>query len=170
MTTAPKHLAPVASCVPTRGVDDVTGLLPAREALLDQLAERLPSSTTHAVTLLVLGLPRRADGGPVAQAVLAQVTSLLARSLRGRDWLGSSGPAEFAVLLTASETAAKTVAERLVRAVAALEVPGLSATAGVASLSPELRAGEVFRRATLSLTSARQVGAGTVIRYRDPLA
>jgi hypothetical protein len=73
-------------------------------------------------------------------------------------------------VLSGGETAAKTAAERLVRAVAALEIPDLSATAGIAALSTALTAGEVFRRATLSLTSARRAGAGTVIRYREPLA
>ena len=98
------------------------------------------------------------------------MTTLLARSLRGDDWLGSSGQAEFVVLLSGTQTAAKTAAERLVRAVGGLGIPGLSAAAGIAALSPGLTATEVFRRATLSLTSARQVGAGTVIRYREPLA
>ena len=170
MTTAPNHLALVTPSSAAPVVDDVTTLLPPRTALLDQLAERLPTTGTQPVTLLILGLLRRDDGMPVAQATLAQVTSLLASSLRGDDWLGSSGPAEFAAVLSATETAAKTAAERLVRAVAALEIPHLSATAGIAALSPDLGAGEVFRRATLSLTSARRVGAGTVIRFREPLA
>ena len=61
-------------------------------------------------------------------------------------------------------------AERLVRAIATLDVPGLSAVAGIAALSTSLTADEVFRRAALSLTSARQVGPGAVIRYREPLA
>ena len=165
MTTAPNHLI-----LATPAVDDVTCLLPPREALLDELAERLPLAQAQPVTLFILGLLRRDDGRPVAQSTLAEVTSLLARSLRGDDWLGSSGPAEFAVVLSGSETAAKTAAERLVRAVAALVIPDLSAAAGIAALSANLTAGEVFRRATLSLTSARRVGAGTVIRYREPLA
>jgi GGDEF domain-containing protein len=138
--------------------------------LLDQLDERLPLAQTQPVTLFIVGLLRRDDGRSVAQSTLAQVTPLLARSLRGEDWLGSSGPAEFAVVLSGGETAAKTAAERLVRAVAALEIPDLSATAGIAALSTALTAREVFRRATLSLTSARRVGAGTVIRYREPRA
>ena len=71
-------------------------------------------------------------------------------------------------MLTGTETAAKTAAERLVAAVAALGIPGLSAAAGIARLSADLTAGEVLRRATLSLTAARRVGAGTVIRYREP--
>ena len=168
MTTAPDHATLAAPATATPAVDDVTSLLPPREALFDRLAERLPSAATQPGTLFILGLLRRDDGWSIAQDTVAQVTSLLARSLRGDDWLGSSGPAEFAVLLSGTETAAKTAAERLVRAVAALDVPGLAAAAGIAQLSADLAPGEVFRRATLSLTSARQVGGGTVIRYREP--
>jgi GGDEF domain-containing protein len=168
MTTAP-HDTSLAAPAATPAVDDVTSLLPSRTALLDRLAERLPVAHTEPGTLFVIGLLRRDDASPVAQSTVAQVTSLIARSVRHDDWLGCSGPAEIAVLLSGTETAAKTAAERLVRAVAALDVPGLSAAAGIAQLSPDLTAGEVFRRATLSLTSARRVGGGTVIRYREPL-
>ena len=170
MTTAPNELTHAGPGAVLPAVDDVTFLLPPREALLDRLAERLPEADAHPGTLFVLGLLRSDAEGPVPQDTIAQVTSLIARSVRHDDWLGSSGPAEFAVLLSGTETAAKTAAERLVRAVAALDVPGLSAAAGVAQLSSGLTAGEVFHRATLSLTSARQVGGGTVIRYREPLA
>ncbi len=169
MATAPDHLTLATPAATTPAVDDVTSLLPPREALLDRLAGRLPAAGNQPGTLFILGLLRRDDGSPFSQVTVAQVTSLLARSLRGDDWLGSSGPAEFAVLLSGTETAAKTAAERLVRAVAALDVPGLSAAAGIAQLSPDLTAGEVFRRATSSLSSARRVGGGTVIRYREPL-
>jgi GGDEF domain-containing protein len=166
MTTAPDERTQAAPAAATPAVDDVTSLLPPREALLQRLTEQLPAADGQPGTLFILGLVRRDDSRPVAQDTVAQVTSLLARSLRGDDWLGSSGPAEFAVLLSGAETAA----ERLVRAVAALGVPGLSAAAGIAALSPDLTAVEVFRRATLSLTSARRVGGGTVIRYREPPA
>ena len=169
MRTAANHVSPGA---PVRAAvaDDVTSLLPARMPLLDRLAECLPFAGAQPLTLFILGLVDRGAGRPVAQSTLASVTSLMARSLRHDDWLGRPGPAEFAVLLRGGETAAKTAAERLVRAVAALGVPDLAATAGIASLSADLTAAEVFRRATLSLTSARRVGAGTVIRYRAPLA
>jgi GGDEF domain-containing protein len=169
MTTVPNRLGQAASA-PAAAVDDVTSLLPSRTALLDRLAERLPFAGTQPLTLFVLGLVRRDDVLPVAQSTLASVTRLLARSLRHDDWLGSHGPAEFAVVLRGGETAAKTAAERLVRAVADLGVPGLFAVAGVASVSRDLTADEIFRRATLSLAAARQVGAGAVIRYREPLA
>jgi GGDEF domain-containing protein len=169
MAIIPNHLALVAPVAGTPAIDDVTVLLPSRDALLDQLAARIPDTGTQPVTLFVLGL-LRPDHQPVPQATLAQVTSLFARSLRGDDWLGSPGPAQFAAVLSATETAAKTAAERLVRAVAALELPGLSATAGLAALSPELSAGEVYHRAAQSLIAARRVGPGAVIRYREPVA
>ena len=165
------HMTPnlLATATSVGASDDVTSLLPPREAVLDRVAERLPSADVQPATLFILGLLRRDDGWPSAQSTVAQVTTLLARSLRGDDWLGSSGAAEFVVLLSGTETAAKTAAERLVRAVADLDIPDLSAAVGIAALSPELTTTEVFRRATLSLTSARQVGGGTVIRYREPL-
>lgn len=167
MTIAPTSISRPA---PAGAVDDVTALLPPREVVLDRLAERTESVHARPATLFILGLLRKEDGRSSAQSTAARVTSLLASSLRADDLLGSSGPAEFVVVLDGTETAAKTAAERLVRAVAALEIDGLSAAAGIAPMVAGLTADEVFRRATLSLTSARQVGPGTVIRYREPLS
>jgi GGDEF domain-containing protein len=167
MTIAPSSLDRLARVATA---DDVTSLLPPREVVLDRLAERTLSVHARPATLFILGLLRKDDGRPTEQSTVARVTSLLASSLRADDLLGSSGPAEFVVVLDGTETAAKTAAERLVRAVAALEIDGLSATAGIAPMVPGLTADEVFRRATLSLTSARRVGPGTVIRYREPLS
>jgi GGDEF domain-containing protein len=96
------------------------------------------------------------------------VTTLLARSVRGDDWLGSSGPTEFVIVLGGPVTAAENAAARLVAAVADLGIPGVCASAGVTPLAEDVAAGEVLRRAVLSLTAARRVGAGTVIRYREP--
>jgi GGDEF domain-containing protein len=93
---------------------------------------------------------------------------LLARSLRGDDWLASSGPAEFVIVMGGSTTGAEAAAMRLVAAVEALELPDVSAAAGLAPLSTELSAGEALRRATVSLTAARRVGAGTVVQQRLP--
>jgi hypothetical protein len=62
-------------------------------------------------------------------------------------------------------TGAQTAAARLVSAVAELDIPGLSAASGIAPLVADRTAGEVLRRATLSLTAARRVGAGTVVTY-----
>ncbi|RBY89449.1 GGDEF domain-containing protein [Blastococcus sp. TF02A-30] len=150
-------------------VADVTALLPTREALLERLAERLPTAGEAPATLLIIGLLRRDDGWPTPATTMARVTSLFARSVRGDDWLGSPGAAEFALVLEGPVLAAETAGARLVDAVVALGVPGLSAAAGIAPLSPELPAREVFRRATLSLTAARRVGPTTVIRYREPV-
>ncbi len=169
MTIAPNE-PPVAAlpAATESAVAPMPELLPTRDALLERVGDALPHSVEHPVTLLVIGLLRRDDGWPTPQATLSEVTSLLARSLRGDDWLGSSGAAEFAIVLAGPAATAEIVGSRLVAAVDALGIPGLSASAGITTLAPELTAGEVFRRATLSLTAARRVGAGTVIRYREP--
>jgi GGDEF domain-containing protein len=166
MPIAPHH--PTAVPALETAVVDVTALLPTREALLERLTERIASSGAPA-TLLIVGLLRRDDGWPLAATTLTPVTSLLARSLRGDDWLGSPGTGDFAILLDGPVTVAETAGARLTAAVAALGIPGLTAAAGIAPVAGDLSAGEVFRRATLSLTAARRVGPGTVLRYREPV-
>ena len=147
---------------------DVTTLLPSRDALLERLDERLPLTVRTSATLMVIGLLRRDDGWPTAQSTLAAVTKLLARSLRGDDYLAKSGPGEFVVLLAGPVDAAEPAAARLVTAIGQLGIEGLTAAAGLTPLAPELTSAEVLRRGLVSLTSARRAGAGTVIRYREP--
>ena len=154
--------------LPAAPIAGVPPLLPTRETVLDRLAERLPMSGQQAGTLLILGLLRRDDGWPTPPSTLATITSLLAGQVRGQDWLASSGPAEFVVLMWGPVAAAETVAERLTAAVADLDVPGLAASVGIAGLAPGLAPGEVLRRATLSLTAARQQGPRSVVLYREP--
>jgi GGDEF domain-containing protein len=163
MTSAPSHPALVAA-----PAGDGTALLPSREAVLGRLADQLPSTEGTPATLLVVGLLRRDDGWPTPQPTLARVTRLLAHSLRGDDWLASSGPAEFVIVMGGSATGAEAAAGRLVAGVEALGIPGVSAAAGLAPLSCDLSAGEALRRATVSLTAARRVGAGTVVQHRLP--
>ncbi len=157
--------APPATPAPAA---DVTTLLPSREALLAHLTERRPAMGQTSTTLMVIGLVRRDDGWPTAQSTLAQVTTLLARSLRADDYLAKSGPGEFVVVLAGPPGAATTAASRLVAGIAELGIPGLTAAAGIAPLAPEDTAAEVLHRALLSLTAARRVGAGTVILFREP--
>lgn len=164
MTSAPAALAHPAPA------DVVPALLPSRDVVLARLADRTQHVRMPLATLFVLGLLRKDDGRMIAPDTVVQVAALLARSIRCDDLLGSSGPAEFVVVLDGTETAAKTAAERLVRAVTALGIDGLSAAAGIAPMTPGVTADELFRRAALSLTSARRVGPGTVIRYREPLS
>jgi GGDEF domain-containing protein len=170
MTIAPNH--PTLAAVPSiddSAVADVTSLLPAREAVLARLAEQLTATDgTPAATLLLIGLLRRDDGRPTPAPTIARVATLLARSLRGEDWLGSSGAAEFVIVMSGSAVGAHTAAHRLVTAVGALGVPGLSAAAGIAQLGPGITAAEALRRATLSLTAARRVGPGGVVQLRGP--
>jgi GGDEF domain-containing protein len=168
MTIAPDSTVLAALPAAEAAVADVTSLLPPREAVLDRLADQLPTVDAAPAALVVVGLLRRDDGWPTPRATLDQVTSLLARSVRGDDWLASSGPAEYVLVLGGPIAGAETAAARLVAAIADLDIDGLSAAAGMAARAPDLTASEVLRRATLSLTAARRVGTGTVIRYREP--
>ncbi|MGY1720025.1 hypothetical protein ACI8AG_13370 [Blastococcus sp. SYSU DS0552] len=165
MTIASDDLPRAVPAAPT----DVTALLPSREALLQRLADELPAAGQQPTSLIALGLLHRDDGWPTPPDTLAQVTTLLARSIRGDDWVASCGPADFGIVLAGPVPAAQTAATRLVSAVLALGIPGVSAAAGIAPVDAASRAGEIFRRATLSLTAARRVGPGTVIQYREPV-
>ncbi|RBY76990.1 hypothetical protein DQ239_12505 [Blastococcus sp. TF02-09] len=169
MTIASSPSGPAVTAGPDdTAVADVTVLLPTREDLLARLDETLPSVRRWPTTLLIVGLLRRDDGWPTPAPTLSAVTMLLARSLRGDDWLGGAGAAEFAIVLAGDETAAEVAARRLTAGVDALGIPGLSAAAGIAALRSDLTPHEVFRRATLSLTAARRTGPATVIRHREP--
>jgi GGDEF domain-containing protein len=164
MTIAPNY--PALAVAPAIAAH-VTALLPQRDAVLDAVAARLLTAGTQPSTLVVLGLLRRDDGWPTPQPALAAVTSFLARSLRGDDWLGSVGATEFGILLAGNADAAQTAATRLVHTVGA-SVPDMAAAAGIAPLASGLGAAEVLRRATLSLTAARSLGGDTVLGYREP--
>ncbi|HEY0127326.1 MAG TPA: hypothetical protein VGB58_09340 [Blastococcus sp.] len=165
MTTAPN--APTVAASPEAAVADATALLPSRTAVLARIAEQLSGGgAPH--TLMVIGLLRRNDGWPTAQSTLARVTTLLAGSLRGDDFLGKSGPGEFAVVLTGPVAAAEAAAARLVAAVPTLGIPDLTAAAGIAPLSGDAEAEEVLRRALRSLAAARRAGPGAVLRHCVP--
>jgi GGDEF domain-containing protein len=164
MTIAPNESTAAAA----PAVTDVTALLPSRDALLERLGTRLTMAVRTSATLVVIGLLRRDDGWPTAQSTLAAVTTLLAGSLRGDDYLAKSGPGEFVVLMSGPLEAAESAAARLVIAIGELGIPALTAAAGITSLLPELTAAEVLRRGLASLTAARRAGAGTVIRHREP--
>jgi hypothetical protein len=78
------------------------GLLPPRAAVLDRLADVMPSAAaSRPATLVVLGLRRRDDDRPIPPEALDSIVALIARELRAADWLALSGPTEFAVLVPA---------------------------------------------------------------------
>jgi GGDEF domain-containing protein len=149
----------------TSDATDAISLLPTRAALLDRLAERTPVSDQAPASLVLLGLLRRDDGWPMAGASLDTIAGALSANMRGDDWLARSGPTEFAVVLSSAADHAETATRRLLDVVAGAGVPGLTACAGIAGLSPEASPAEVHRRATLCLTAARSVGGSRVIRY-----
>jgi GGDEF domain-containing protein len=126
----------------------------------------MPSAAAaRPATLLVVGLRRRDDGRPIPPEALDQVVTLIARELRADDWLALAGPTEFAVLVPAPVQAAQAAAGRLLTGINDAGVRDMTAAAGVVALEPGLSAGEVMRRATLCLTTARTMGAGQVITY-----
>ena len=154
---------PVSSLLPPE--DDVTSLLPGPNSVSAHLAERLAATPRTPGALIVLGLLRHDDTWPTPVDARAAVTAVVARSLRGDDWLGRSGPNEFAVLLGSTAQDAEPPAVRLAATVSELGIPNLGACAGVAALEEGATAGEILRRAVLSLQTTRSLGAGRVIRY-----
>jgi GGDEF domain-containing protein len=144
---------------------DALTQLPTRATLLEHLAERTPASGEVPAALILIGLLHRDTGWPMPGSQLEQVAAALSANVRSDDWLARSGPTEFAVLLGSDSADAETATNRLLEVVAQLGVPGLSACAGIAGLSPDASPSEVHRRATLCLTTARAVGTGRVIRY-----
>ena len=145
--------------------DDVTSLLPGPNSVSAHLAERLAAVPAVPGALIVLGLLRQDDTWPIAVSSLAAATSVVARSMRVDDWLGRSGPNEFAVLIGGTAQDAEVAGSRLATPVPELGIPGLGACAGVAALEEGTTAAETMRRAVLSLQTARSLGTGRVIRY-----
>ena len=163
----PTTAAPTAAPAPPAAVaTDAVTLLPSRAALIERLAERAPSSADSPAALVLIGLLPRDTRWPVPGSHLGLVAAALSADVRADDWLARSGPTEFAVLLGSSAADAETATERLLQVVVGAGVPGLTACAGIATLSPDASATEVHRRATLCLTTALSVGGGRVIRYR----
>jgi diguanylate cyclase with GGDEF domain len=161
MTTVPQE--PGLHAV--EAADGLRAMLPPRAAVLDRLAELRPGSAERPVSLLIVGLRRRDDGWPIPPAALDEVTMRLARGLREDDWLGRCGPTEFVVLVAGPAAAAEGAAARLVESIDTEQIRHMTAAAGVAALAPELSADEVLRRAMVSLTTARSLGAGQVVAY-----
>ncbi|MFW3172545.1 hypothetical protein [Geodermatophilus sp. CPCC 206100] len=141
---------------------DVTSLLPGPDSVLAHLAERLAVVEEIPDCLIVLGLHRPDVDGPAAAGCLAAATSIVASSVRGDDWLGRSGPNEFALVLSGGIHGAVTAAARVVGAISRLGVPGLGVCAGVTLLVPGVPAREVLLRATTALANATAAGTGAV--------
>jgi len=141
-------------------------LLPGRAALTERLAGHLADLGAPPATLGIIGLLRRDDGWPTAPETLSAVITLVARGVRGDDWVAREGTAEFAVVIAGGPDAGEVVISRLVRTVTGV-VTGVAACAGIAALEPGLSAAEVRRRALLSLAAARTQGAGQLVRYRS---
>ncbi|MBB3086874.1 hypothetical protein [Geodermatophilus sabuli] len=149
---------PVSDLLPPE--EDVTSLLPGPISLHTQLTERLAADTPGA--LLVIGL-LHGDGAETTTAGnRAVVTTIVARSVRGDDWLGRSGPDQLALVLGGGISGAVTAAARVIGEISALGRPGLGVCAGVSLLEAGVPAREVLRRARTALEAACAAGSGAV--------
>jgi diguanylate cyclase (GGDEF)-like protein len=110
-------------------------------------------------------------GHPVGDAVLVAVADVLRRSVRASDVVGRMGGEEFMVLLPHSDAqAAAALADKLRRAIAAMQVPvgvdrvRLTASVGVASARPgqELSFESLYRLADRALYQAKAAGRDRV--------
>ncbi|MCW2584040.1 MAG: hypothetical protein JWQ53_2830, partial [Klenkia sp.] len=145
--------------------DPVTGL-PTRPELVQRMATLLRARPCRPTALVQLGISGL--GAEPPDHVLVELTTRFARLLRGEDWLVRSGLHEFAVLVAGTVTDAEAVAHRLTRAVDPDNLLGglrLSAAAGISTLEDDVDAGDVLRRASVALTSARTAGIGRVRRH-----
>ena len=144
--------------------EDVTSLLPGPISLYTQISERLSASDTcdAPASLLVIGLLHRDGAEPTVTGNRAAATTVVARSVRGDDWLGRSGPDQLALLLGGGIHGAVTAAARVIGEIGALGLPGLGVCAGVTLLEPGVPAREVLRRATTALEAACATGSGAV--------
>ncbi|MGY1624172.1 hypothetical protein ACI789_18395 [Geodermatophilus sp. SYSU D00965] len=159
--TAPHGVPlPDSLCLPPE--DDVTSLLPGPGSVTAQLTERLATGAKVPGALVLVGLLRADGTEAVTAGSLAAATVVLARCVRGDDWLGRTGPAQYALLLGGGLPGAMTAAARVVRAISALRTPGLGVCAGVALLEAGMTPQEVLRRAAAGLASATAVGPGAV--------
>ena len=143
-------------------------LLPAREAVLARLAEQLPATEGTPACLLVIGCCAATTAGRRRRARWPRSRCCSrARCAPTTGWRAPAPPSSSSSC-AGPAVGGRVAADRLVAAIAALGIPGLSAAAGIAPLAAHLSAEEALRRATVSLTAARRVGAGTVVQYREP--
>ncbi|MGY1642839.1 hypothetical protein ACI782_17170 [Geodermatophilus sp. SYSU D00703] len=151
---------PVSLLLPPE--DDVTSLLPGPNSVTAQLAERLAAAAEVPGALVLVGLLREDGTEAATPGSLARTTVVMARSVRGDDWLGRSGTAQYALLLSGGLQGAMTAAARVVGGISALDVPGLGVCAGVTFLEAGTPPREVLRRAADALAAATAAGAGAV--------
>jgi hypothetical protein len=142
--------------------DDVTSLLPGPNSVTAHLTERLAAAADVPGALVLVGLLRQDGTAATTPGSLAAATAVLARSVRGDDWLGRSGPAQYALLLSGGLQGAMTAAARVVGAISGLDVPGLGVCAGVTLLESGTTPRKVRGRATTALASATAAGPGAV--------
>lgn len=160
--------------------DPLTGAY-NRRAFDEQLIRSLAFARRHhqpaSVVLLDLDHFKKVNdsyGHPAGDAVLSQLSALIARTLRAEDFFARTGGEEFAVICTGNrEPQAAVLAERLLALVrgADFQLPGgerarLTVSAGVAEFQPDSSAQpeELLGAADASLYRAKCAGRDRVCR------
>lgn len=155
--------------------DSLTGLW-NRKAFDEQLAIQTAIARRYELPLSVVLLDidhfkqiNDTHGHAVGDAVLQELARRLRKSVRDADLIARYGGEEFAILLPQTDLAGGVqLAERIRQQIASspLRIPGgeiqLTASAGVASLIPEVSASELTRRADAALYQSKQFGRNRV--------
>lgn len=168
--------------------DELTGVFNRRHVLerLEQAAE-MARRHGYPLSLAMLDLDRFKDvndtyGHAAGDRVIRAAAEVLARQLRSGDLVGRAEPIagrlggdEFGVvLLHSGEPEARAAIQRVLEAFAEHEVPvedaraiPLSASAGIATLEPELTLTQLERRADRALYRAKHAGRGRICLWSE---
>jgi diguanylate cyclase (GGDEF)-like protein len=167
-----------AGLVRLAALDDLTGCINVRAFSRFESAEVTRAARyRHDVSLLAVDVDRfkainDSRGHPVGDQVLRAVAAALRATARKTDVIGRLGGDEFAILCPeTSAQAAAELAARLVTAVRALEVDGVTVTlsAGVCTLQPGSGLSRALRRhADAALYEAKRRGRDQYAVYASP--
>lgn len=157
--------------------DALTGL-PNRLGLDKQLTEltRLHRAGEQPLALAVIDLDHfktvnDEQGHATGDRILQRTAEVLRGSLREGDTIGRWGGEEFVVLMPRTDRdAAREVANRLRRALAAdtaLQTSRITASGGIAVLTPQDSSATLFQRADEALYAAKKAGRDRVVTAQD---
>lgn len=169
----------LAALVATARTDELTGLPNRRafnEGLERELARALRTRTPLTLAMLDVDNFKSVNdrlGHPEGDAVLAELSGVLRRSIREIDMPARVGGEEFAALLSATDAGGgEVIAERMresVRSAFAGHPVPITASIGLATTTPDdpLPATELMRRADRALYTAKENGRDRVERYSE---
>ena len=159
----------------SRALDALTGL-PRRDQLDEALARLLPvTSEAHPLALLLIDVDhfkRLNDihGHVVGDQVIRELGAIVASSAPQAEEIARYGGELFGIVLGATETRARAVAETLRRDIASHAFPDkaeVTVSVGLASAEVPLAADALLQQAQESVYAAKAAGRDRVISYAD---